>query len=65
MPDPELMVIEEAAEYVRLPLATMRFYRHKKVGPLSARIGRRVMYRKADLDCWIADQFTADALNRA
>lgn len=52
-----LLSIEEAAELTRMPVATLRYYRSKKIGPKSARLGRRVVYREADLLAWVDEQF--------
>jgi hypothetical protein len=42
------------------PVATLRFWRHTgEYGPPSAKIGRRVLYREADVERWIAAQFDA------
>jgi excisionase family DNA binding protein len=59
MPDhtaePELLTITEAAELLRTPVATLRFWRHCNTGPRSFRLGRRVLYRRDDLRAWITD----------
>jgi excisionase family DNA binding protein len=60
----ELLTLEQAAERLNVPLATLRFWRHKGGGPPSALIGRRVMYRGADLEAWLDRKF-ADALKGA
>jgi hypothetical protein len=45
-----LLTIEETAAWLRLPVATLRHYRAQgQGGPKSAKIGRRVMYRRADV----------------
>ena len=49
----QLMTMAEVAEKTRIPENTLRFYRHKGTGPKSAKIGGRVMYRRADVDAWI------------
>jgi excisionase family DNA binding protein len=57
--EPELLTITEAAELLRAPVATLRYWRHLGSGPRSFRLGRRVLYRRADLRTWIdarADQ---------
>jgi excisionase family DNA binding protein len=54
--DPELLTITEAAELVRAPVATLRYWRHLGTGPRSFRLGRRVLYRRDDLRNWIAQQ---------
>ncbi len=46
---PELLTITEAAEVLRAPVATLRYWRHLGTGPRSFRLGRRVLYRRDDL----------------
>ena len=50
---PELLTISEAAELLRAPVATLRYWRHRDIGPRSFRLGRRVLYRRDDLVAWI------------
>lgn len=52
-----LLTIEEAAEALRTPVGTLRYWRHMNKGPKAARIGGRVMYRQADLEAWLEAQF--------
>ena len=52
----ELLTIIEAAELVRAPVATLRYWRHLGTGPRSFRLGRRVLYRRDDLHAWIDAQ---------
>ena len=54
--EPELLTITEAAELLRAPVATLRYWRHLGIGPRSFRIGRRVLYRSDDLLSWIDAQ---------
>ena len=54
--EPELLTISEAAELVRAPVATLRYWRHLGRGPRSFRLGRRVLYRRDDLRAWIDTQ---------
>jgi excisionase family DNA binding protein len=51
--DSELLTITEAAELLRAPVATLRYWRHRNIGPRSFRLGRRVLYRRDDLHTWI------------
>lgn len=56
-----LLTIKEVAHrYPFIPEATWRYWRHKNEGPRSARIGRRVVYREADVESWIEAQFAAE-----
>lgn len=50
---PELLNLAEAAALLRAPIATLRYWRHCGTGPRSFRLGRRVLYRRADLHTWI------------
>lgn len=60
----DLLTIEEVSERYRVPVGTLRFWRHKGVGPAGFRIGRRVVYRTADCEAWLAQQMAAqDGLN--
>ena len=54
--DPELLTIAEAAELLRAPVATLRYWRHLGAGPRSFRLGRHVLYRSDDLRSWIDAQ---------
>lgn len=58
----DLMTTSEVAEYLRLPEATLRFWRHEgKTGPRAFRMGgRRVMYRRQDVDAWLMQQINAE-----
>lgn len=62
MPDPnvdhqpELLTVAEAADLLRAPVATLRYWRHLNIGPHSFRLGRRVLYRREDLRAWIDAQ---------
>jgi excisionase family DNA binding protein len=50
---PELLTIAEAADVLRTPVATLRYWRHQGIGPRSFRLGRRVLYRRDDVHAWI------------
>ncbi len=49
----DLLTIDEAAERLRVPVATLRFWRTKGTGPASFRMGRRVFYRASELDRYV------------
>ena len=55
-PASELLTITEAAELLRAPVATLRYWRHLGTGPRSFRLGRRLLYRRDDLSAWIDAQ---------
>ena len=51
--EPDLLTITEAAELVRAPVATLRYWRHLGTRPRSFRLGRRILYRSDDLRSWL------------
>jgi excisionase family DNA binding protein len=62
--EPELLTITEAAELLRAPVATLRYWRHCNTGPRSFRLGRRVLYRRDDLQAWVAAEHDRDGARR-
>jgi Helix-turn-helix domain len=54
--DDEMLSIEEASAFLRVPVATMRYWRHLGDGPFSFRVGRHVRYWRTDLSLWLAEQ---------
>ena len=59
--EPLLLTITEAAELLRTPVATLRYWRHLGTGPRSFRLGRRVLYRHDDLQAWVEAQLGRSA----
>jgi excisionase family DNA binding protein len=54
--DDELMTIKEVATLVRVPEATLRYWRHLGTGPHSFRVGRSVRYWRNDVVHWLEKQ---------
>jgi excisionase family DNA binding protein len=52
----DLLTVEEIAAELRIPEGTFRTWRANDKGPKSFRIGRRVVYRRADVEAWLAAQ---------
>lgn len=56
--DSELMTTQEAAKYLRISARSMERYRVTGQGPNYTKVGpglrSRVLYRKTDLDVWLA-----------
>lgn len=53
----ELLTVPEAAEYLRLSVNTLSYFRQTNRSPKYGKLGRRIFYRKADLDAWVEEQF--------
>lgn len=56
----ELLTLDEVSGQTRIPVATLRYYRHKGIGPKSFRLGRRVMYREEDVTAWLQEQYATE-----
>jgi len=55
----ELMTISEVAAAIRVPEATLRYYRHLgDKGPRSFRAGRRILYKAADVQAWVDERYS-------
>lgn len=57
--------LPKAAEYLGLSTNTLYVWRHRRQGPPSFRMGRRVMYRISALDQWVHDQEMSDSRSNA
>lgn len=51
----ENMTSIEVAEYTRLSKKTIDTYRGKGTGPKFIKLGRKVFYKKSDVDAWIEE----------
>jgi hypothetical protein len=61
----ELMTLVEVAELLRVPQATLRYWRHLGTGPESFKIGRHVRYRRIDVVRWLRGRRHADGPDAA
>lgn len=52
-----LLTVREASEIAHTSPATLRYWRHAGSGPRSFKIGRRVMYKRADVEQWLQQQY--------
>lgn len=60
-----LIPIEVASARMGRAVRTLYRWRYSgDMGPPSARVGGRVMYREADVEAWISEQFEKDAAER-
>lgn len=64
----EILTTAEVAALTKLPLGTLRYWRHlnvhaqphQHIGPRSFKLGpRRVAYKRSDVEAWIARQYQA------
>lgn len=52
----EMLSLQEACAFLRVPEGTLRYWRHLGTGPRSFKIGRHVRYWRADLLLWLTEQ---------
>jgi Helix-turn-helix domain len=52
----ELLTIAEVADVLRVPVATLRYWRHLGTGPHSFRIGRGVRNWRSEVSAWLHGQ---------
>ena len=61
----DLLGIPEASALLGIPESTLRWYRMesrtKPTGPKSFKVGRRVRYRREDLEAWLSAQESSSA----
>lgn len=52
----EFMTTEELAQLLRVPVQTVRQWRHHGTGPKGYRVGRHVRYRGSDIEAWLEER---------
>lgn len=57
----DLMTKGEAAAFMHVSVNTLSFWIAEGIAPPSAKIGRRRMFRRADLERFVNDKFTQAA----
>ena len=55
-PGDEMLTLQEACRFLRVPEGTLRYWRHLGAGPRSFKIGRHVRYWRTDLVRWLTEQ---------
>ena len=48
-----LMTVEEVADFLGVPVATLYQWRHKGTGPVAFRVGRFLRYDPAEVRLWL------------
>ena len=52
----EMMTLKEVVALLRVPEATLRYWRHLGAGPRSFKVGRHVRYWRTDVILWLTEQ---------
>ena len=53
-----LLTVEDLAEYLGVPVATLYAWRYRNVGPPGFRVGRHLRFRWSDVERWIEGRVT-------
>ena len=61
-PIDRLLTLEDLADYLGVPVATIYAWRYRRQGPPGFRVGRHLRFRWSDIQQWISDRLTADML---
>jgi excisionase family DNA binding protein len=56
-PRVEYLTTDEVATWVRSPAETVRYWHAVGRGPRSVKVGRRRLYRRADVEAWLDAQY--------
>jgi predicted DNA-binding transcriptional regulator AlpA len=57
MPTDDLLTTEEVAALSRKSVGTIRWLKATGKGPRCGKLGRRVVYRRSDVEAWIQSAF--------
>lgn len=49
----EWLITEEVAAMCRTSVAALYAARHRGDGPVGVKVGKRVLYRRGDVDAWL------------
>ncbi len=61
MTENDYLDANETAALVRRPTSTLAYWRHRNEGPPYAKVGKRVLYRRDDVEAWLESQFPGKA----
>lgn len=54
----EILTAAEVAEITKVPVGTLKAWRHYRQGPRSFKLGDRIVrYLRSDVDAWLAEQY--------
>jgi len=53
------MTTREVADHLGIPVSTLYQWRHRKVGPRAAKIGRHLRWRQTEVERWVEQQTTS------
>ena len=51
-----LLTVEDLADYLDVPVATIYAWRYRRQGPPGFRVGRYLRFRRSDVERWIENR---------
>ncbi len=54
-PPDQLLTAKDAAHYINVNLQTLYSWRHRGAGPRALKAGRKLRYRRRDIDAWLEE----------
>ncbi len=51
-----LLTVQDLADYLDVPIATIYAWRYRRQGPPGFRVGRHLRFRWSDIESWIDDR---------
>lgn len=51
-----LLTTAEVSDMTGVPVETLRYWRHLGRGPISFKLGRKVVYERTDIQQWLTEQ---------
>jgi excisionase family DNA binding protein len=55
------VTVEELAQFLQVPVATVYAWNHKRTGPPAAKVGRHLRYQWEDVDRWLRSRTAGGA----
>lgn len=49
----EILTTAEVSAITKVPVSTLRYWRHTRTGPRSFKLGQLTRYRRSDVDAWL------------
>ena len=49
----QLLTVQQLADYLGVPVATIYAWRYRHQGPPGFRVGKHLRFRRSDLEAWI------------
>ena len=56
----DLLLLPEVAQITRQSVSTLRWLRHKGEGPPGFKVGRRLLFRRGEVEAWLRQHEQAE-----